>query len=139
MSPLWLEKCCKEKKWLDKDDFCLETDEWCKSQFPQEDQDQFPDIKRRALSGNPSPPIFKGLTFYRHESFAMPREELKGLIECAGGTLLANNPLKAGGKIQKVEKFLYCCAILSNVQAFLQAPESSHPSPYALVVLQRTT
>ena len=102
MSPLWLKTCSKEKKWLDEDDlnpFCLETDEWCKSHFPQEDPDQFPDIKRRTLSGNPSPPIFKGLTFYRHESFSMPREDLKGLIECAGGTMLTNlAPLKAGGK-----------------------------------------
>jgi hypothetical protein len=102
-------KCCTEKKWLDEDDlnpFCLETDEWCKSHFPQEDPDQFPDIKRRTLSGNPSPPIFKGLTFYRHESFSMPREDLKGLIECAGGNLLANNPLKAGGNF-KFKLFLF--------------------------------
>ena len=49
-------------------------------------------------------------------------------------------------KIQKVEKCLHCCAIdRSNIQAFLQAPESSHTSPYAppkrrcLVLLQRTT
>ena len=112
MSPLWLDKCCTEKKWLDEDDlntFCLETDEWWESQFPQEDQDQFPDIKRRTLSGNPSPPIFKGLTFYRHESFAMPREKLKGLIECAGATLLAHPP-KTGGKNSKSrEMFALLC------------------------------
>ncbi len=101
MSPLSLDKGCTDKKWLDEDDwntFCLETDEWWKSQFPQEDQDQFPDVKCRSLSGNPSPPIFKGLTFYRYDSFVMPREEFKGFIECAGGNLLVKkNPPKAGG------------------------------------------
>jgi hypothetical protein len=84
---LWLDKCRKEKKWLDDDGlnpFCLE------------DQDQFSDVKRRTLSVNPSPPIFQGLTFYRHESFAMPCEELKVLIECAGGSMMVHKQLKEG-------------------------------------------
>jgi len=96
----WLDKCIADNKWLDDmRTFCIDTDEWWKSQFPQEQQDELPDIKIRGLSDDPSPPIFKGLDFYRDKSFAMPQAELKGLIECAGGKLLTKMPPQAGGNL----------------------------------------
>jgi len=85
----------------DLSEFFLDTDECCRSLLPPEDQEELPDIKQHTLSENPSPPIFKGRTFYRHSTFPMPHDELKGLIECAGGTLLApGKPHKTGGNVE---------------------------------------
>jgi hypothetical protein len=60
---------------------------------------RFENLKKRAsASEGAAPPVFQGLTFFRHASFAMKADETKSLIECAGGTVLSNSkglPAKA--------------------------------------------
>ena len=49
----------------------------------------FKTIKARGLSSAATDRdgVFKGLVFFRHESFPMKMEETKTVVECAGGTM----------------------------------------------------
>lgn len=93
LSPSWLRGCVKANEWLDEDQYWLEDEEGEKKLGVR-----FNDLKVRAMSresDRASPPVFSGLSFYRHETFPMSPAETKGLIECAGGTMSNSKSLKS--------------------------------------------
>jgi hypothetical protein len=104
LSPAWLEKCRAQKQWLCGDDlsaYFLDADQFCGTLLASDDEAGFADVKTRALSDNPPPPVFKGMEFYRDSSFPIKHDELKGLIDCAGAQLLKQNQSpKAGANIK---------------------------------------
>jgi len=94
VSPAWLRECVAVDKWQDDERYFLQ-DRAGENKLGV----RFENLKKRAsASEGAAPPVFQGLTFFRHASFAMKADETKSLIECAGGTVLSNSkglPAKA--------------------------------------------
>ena len=70
--------------WVSEDKYWLEDHE---KRLAGLDLD-FKTLKARGLSNAATDRegVFKGLVFFRHESFPMKMEETKTVVECAGGT-----------------------------------------------------